>query len=206
MFVVYNVFVVRGCVRGFLHEHKVKKHTRKNPSVQQKQVPSAHPRPSPAPALLFALFFSFPSPSGSFFFFFFCSFFPHGACARMGKAPRDHSRLENLATPLLTLNGDAANVAARARRGTSRGHLSLEIPAVVGDNGHYGLFENLVDAAHLFAAALHVLGAHLLAYGETLLRRHGGQALGLEHVDARLLVSQVRLETDEDKRRVGAEV
>ena len=130
------------------------------------------------------------TPIQIWFSHFFCSFFLFG--------------LKNLATPLLSLDG--YNKVGIAAGRASRGHLRLEIPTIVGHDGEDGLFEDLVDAAHLLATALHVLGAHLLGHGETLLRRHGGEALGLEHVDAGLLVTEVGLEADEDKGSVGAEV
>lgn len=84
--------------------------------------------------------------------------------------------------------------------------LCLEISAVVGHNGQQGLLKDLVDTLHLFAAALHVPGAHLLGNGEALLGSHGRQTLRLEHVDARLLETQIGLEADQDQRRVRAEM
>lgn len=89
---------------------------------------------------------------------------------------------------------------------TPVGGLLLESFPVVGHDGEDGALKDLLDTRHLFAAALHVLGVHLLGNGEALLRRDGGEPLCLEHVDARLLVAQVGFEADEDERCVGAKV
>lgn len=85
-------------------------------------------------------------------------------------------------------------------------HLRLEGFPVVGDDGQDGPLKDLLDALHLLTAALHILRAHLLRDGQALLRRYRREALRLEHVDARLLVAQIRLEADEDERCVWAEV
>lgn len=82
----------------------------------------------------------------------------------------------------------------------------LEIFPVAGDDCQDGLLKNLLDTRHLLAAALHVLRAHLASHREALLCRHGRQALGFEHFDARLFVAQVGFEAHEDEGRVGAEV
>lgn len=143
----------------------------------------------------------------------------------LGKLPSLHvsAALQGNAASLLALhctaNGDVAiavaesdTSAAAGGNGTSgsvlatAGGLCLKISAVVGDNGQQRLLKDLVDALHLLAAALHVLGAHLLGNGEALLGSHGRQTLRLEHVDARLLEAQIGLEADEDQRRVGAEM
>lgn len=86
------------------------------------------------------------------------------------------------------------------------GRLSLKHLAVVGHHRQDGTLKDLFDTLHLLATALHVLRAHLLGYGEPLLCGHGREPLRLEHVDARLLVAQVRLEADQNQWGVGAEV
>lgn len=93
-------------------------------------------------------------------------------------------RSKNLAIPLLlplgldqattaihpnahagTAVAPAGSSSARSTSTRHRGGLRLDVPAVVGDDGEDGALEDLVDAAHLLAAALHVLGAHLLGDG-----------------------------------------
>ncbi len=119
---------------------------------------------------------------------------------------------KEVAVPLLLLKRAEGGLAATppaalGRAGASGGrHGGLEVAAVVGHDDVDGLVEDLVDAAHLLATALHVLGAHLLSDGHGLLRRHGRQALRLQHLDARLLAPQVRLHAHEDEGRVRAEV
>lgn len=115
-------------------------------------------------------------------------------------------RLEKLALSLLLLALDGRQGLAVGVGGLGGGSGRLDVPAVVGDNGEDGALKDLVDAEHLLAAALHVLGVHLLRDGQPLLRRDGREPLRLEHVDACPLVAEVGLETDEDEGRVGAEV
>lgn len=123
--------------------------------------------------------------------------------------------LQELATPLLLTNsadagnvkvvGDAATAATAVRRCVAAA-LCFQIPPVVGDDCDDGLLKDLVDTLHLLAAALHVLGVHLRSDGHALLAGDGGEALGLEHVDAGFLKAQVGLEADENQGGVGAEV
>jgi hypothetical protein len=53
------------------------------------------------------------------------------------------------------------------------------------------LLEDLVDAAHFLAAALHVKRAHLLGDLLALLLRDGCETLGLEKIDAGSLCAEV---------------
>ncbi len=69
-----------------------------------------------------------------------------------------------------------------------------------------GKFEDVVDALHLFAAALDVGCAHTVGYGLALGRGDGSEALGLEEVYAGSFCSEVGFETNEDERGCGAEV
>lgn len=127
--------------------------------------------------------------------------------------PRPKSK--NLAPPPL-LNGhkryratgplDGPTRAGRSARPGVGGSLCFEVFPVVGDDGQDGLLEDLLDARHLLATALHVGGAHLARHREALFCCDGCEALGLEHVDAGLLVAQVGLEADEDEGRVRTEV
>lgn len=74
-------------------------------------------------------------------------------------------------------------------------------------NGHvHGRVEDLVDSAHLFAAALHVGRTHTLRYGSSLFGRHWRETLRLEEIDAGLLVTEIRLEAEEDDGRCRTEV
>ncbi len=114
--------------------------------------------------------------------------------------------LEKRALSLLLSGLDRRQGLAFGVGGLGGGGGRLDVSAVVGDNSEDGMLKDLVDAKHLFAAALHVLRVHLLGDGAPLVRSDGRQTLRLEHVDARPLVAQVRLEADEDERRVGAEV
>ena len=90
--------------------------------------------------------------------------------------------------------------------GVGMGSCGLDVLAVVSDDSEDSALEDLVHATHLLAAALHVLGVHLLSDGHALLRSDGCEPLGLEHVDAGLLVAEVRLEADENEGRVWAEM
>lgn len=114
--------------------------------------------------------------------------------------------LEKLALSLLLLGLEGRQGFTLGVGSLGSGGGRLDVSAVVGDNGEDGALKDLVDAEHLLAAALHVLGVHLLGDGAPLLRGDGRQALRLEHVDARSLVTQVRFEADEDERRVWAKV
>ena len=114
--------------------------------------------------------------------------------------------LETDALSLLLLKSAGAAAPTSRATSTAGGCLHLEVFPVVGDNGQDGLFEDLFYACHLFATTLHVLGAHLLCDGKALLGGDGGEALGLEHINTCLLVTQIRLQAHEDKRRVRAEV
>lgn len=71
------------------------------------------------------------------------------------------------------------------------GSRGTNVSPVVGDDRENGVFENLVHAKHLLAAALHVLGVHLIGNGETLFGGDWGEPLRFEHLDARFLVAQV---------------
>lgn len=113
-----------------------------------------------------------------------------------------HVILEDLAMPLLLLCGtkwDTVRVGLRRAR-------ALGIARVVGNDDVNGLLEDLIDAAHLLAAALHVEGTHLLGNGLALLLSHGREALGLEQVDAGALGAEVGFEADEHEGCVRAEV
>lgn len=63
-----------------------------------------------------------------------------------------------------------------------------------------------MDTGHLFTAAFHVEGAHLLSNGLALILCDGGKSLSSEEVDASTLVAQVGLETKEDDGGGGAEM
>lgn len=67
-------------------------------------------------------------------------------------------------------------------------------------------FKHLVHTAHLLAAALDVRGAHTLGHRLSLLRRDGGEALGLEQLDAGTLCAEVGFETNKDQGGGGTEV
>lgn len=90
-------------------------------------------------------------------------------------------------------NSDPTTCGGHGAGGSS---LGLEHLAVVGHYGQDGALKDLLDALHLLAAALHVLGAHLLGDCQPLVRCHRCETLRLEHVDAGLLVAQVGLEPD----------
>jgi hypothetical protein len=98
---------------------------------------------------------------------------------------------------------DGRAVAAAAASGGGRGLYGF---TVVSDDGEDGPLKDLVDAAHLLAAAFHVLGVHLLGHGHALLRRDRSETLCPKHVDACLLVSQVGLESNEYKGGIRAEM
>lgn len=115
-------------------------------------------------------------------------------------------------SPLLTSSTDTREI-QRACNATPPclGRRSSVAPllkslAIVGDHCYDSLLEDLVDALHLLAAALHVLGVHLACHVHALLAGHRGQALGLEHVDTGLLIAKIGFESHEDERCVGAEV
>lgn len=74
------------------------------------------------------------------------------------------------------------------------------------DDGVDGGIENLVDAGHLLTTALHVEGTHLLSDGLALVGGDGSETLGLEEVDAGALVTEIRLETEQDDGSGGAEM
>ena len=69
-----------------------------------------------------------------------------------------------------------------------------------------GQLEDVVDALHLFAAALDVHGAHPARHGLALVRRDGRETLRLEEVDARPFRAEVGFKPDEDQGSRGAEV
>lgn len=85
-------------------------------------------------------------------------------------------------------------------------HGSLCISSIVGDDCEDGALKNLIDSSHLFAAALHVLGIHLFGDHHALLGGDRGEPLGFQHVDARLLVTEIRLQAHQDERCVRAEM
>lgn len=58
-----------------------------------------------------------------------------------------------------------------------------------------------MDTVHLLAAAFHVQRTHFLGHCLTLGYGNWSKALGLEEFDACALVTEVRLEADEDNRR-----
>lgn len=103
----------------------------------------------------------------------------------------DHvAALQNLASSLLLL-GDS-----HYRRLTICGSVvglirRLLVSAVIGYNSEDSALKDLVHAAHLLAAAFHVLSAHFLCDGHSLLRGDGCEALRLEHVDTCSLVAQI---------------
>lgn len=105
--------------------------------------------------------------------------------------------LQKSAIPLLLLHHHPARSALGGLRC---------VPPVAGHNDLDCLLEDLVDAAHLLAAALHVSCAHLLGDGHALLLGDGGEALRLEEVDAGALGAEVGLETDEHEGGVRAEM
>ena len=108
---------------------------------------------------------------------------------------------------LLLRNLDAGDsVAICGTVGCSGSLLHLEILAVIGHNCQEGTLEDLLNALHLLAAALHVLCSHLLRNSQALLSGDRSEALRLEHVDACLLVTQVRLQAHQDERGVWAKV
>jgi len=84
--------------------------------------------------------------------------------------------------------------------------LILLITSIIGYNCIDCLVEDLIDTGHLLAAALHVARSHLVCYCHSLLLGHWCQALCFEKVNARSLHSQIRLEANEDKRSIRAEV
>jgi hypothetical protein len=90
--------------------------------------------------------------------------------------------LEDLAAPLLLPD--------RCRL-TSSVVLLLLIALIIGDNCIYRYFEDLPDANHLLATALHVSCSHFSCYTHALLLGDWGQSLGLEQVDAGSFVSKI---------------
>lgn len=114
--------------------------------------------------------------------------------------------LQNLASSLLLL-GDSHYRRLAVSGGVVVGLTRrLLVSAVVSYNGEDGALKDLVHAAHLLAAALHVLSSHFLCDGHSLLRGDGCETLCLEHVDTCSLVAQIRLEANEDERGVGAKM
>lgn len=86
------------------------------------------------------------------------------------------AKSEDLAAPLLLSR--YTGTAASASRGASTiavacGGLALLVAGIVGDDCVNGLLEDLVDADHLFTAALHVAGVHLPCYALALLGGDG---------------------------------
>lgn len=114
--------------------------------------------------------------------------------------------LENLAAPLLLLGAETRHRDVRAARPLSLGSLSLEVLAIISYDGEDGPLKDLLHADPLLAAAFHILGTHLLGHGHALVRGDRSKALGLEHLDAGLLVAKVRLEAYKDERCVGTKV
>jgi len=96
--------------------------------------------------------------------------------------------------------------AGNAASAVGRSCLHLEVFPVAGDHSKDCLLKDLLDALHLFAAALHILSAHLLRDRKTLFRCHRREPLSLEHVDACLLVPQVGFQAHQNQGRVWAEV
>jgi hypothetical protein len=84
--------------------------------------------------------------------------------------------------------------------------LILLITSIIGDNCVDCLVEDFVYAGHLLTAALHVARSHLVCYRHSLLLSHWCQALRFEEINASTFRSKIRLEADEDKRRVRAKV
>lgn len=84
--------------------------------------------------------------------------------------------------------------------------LLLLVTPIVGDNCVDCFVEDVLDAAHLLAAAFHVSGSHLSSDRHTLLLGNRCKTLGLEKIDTGSLCSEIRLEANQDERCVGAEV
>ena len=119
-------------------------------------------------------------------------------------------RSQDCAPRLLLKSANArqmGDVFGRSTGGCRRGsHGGLDIPAIVGDHCVDGSLEDLVDTGHLFTAAFHVLRAHLFCNCLPLHVGHWCETLCLEHLDACLLVAEIGLETNKDKRRIRAEM
>lgn len=77
---------------------------------------------------------------------------------------------------------------------------------LVADCDSNSCVEDVLDTILLFTTALHVQGTHLLGNSATLLGSHRRQALGLQQLNAVLLVAKIRLETEEHQWCCGAEV
>ena len=86
------------------------------------------------------------------------------------------------------------------------GSLRLQVFAVIGDHGENCAVEDLFNPDPFFAATFHVLGAHFLGNAKPLLCCDGCQSLRLEHVDARLLVAEIRLKANKDERGIRTEM
>lgn len=122
---------------------------------------------------------------------------------------KERSTSQDLAGALLDLLRSAATHLASTGRWTVGAEaLPLVFPALLlrGDNRIDGHVEDAVHAPHLFAAAFDVRGVHSLRNGLALLWRHRREALGLEELDARPLISQVALQPHEDDGRCWTEV
>jgi hypothetical protein len=115
---------------------------------------------------------------------------------------RGRGSLQDFAAPLLLL----LHTAAVSLTGWSFLRFLLLVTLVVCDNCVDGFEENLVNPSHLFAATLHVACSHLPSHCHALFLSDWGQPLGFEEVDAGTFGSKIRLETNEDKRSVGAEM
>ena len=84
--------------------------------------------------------------------------------------------------------------------------LDLEVAWISGHHGFDSMLKDLINAIIFFAAALHVLGLHMLRDRQPLLRGDWLQALGLQEVNAGALGAEVRLEANEEDGAVWAEV
>jgi hypothetical protein len=89
---------------------------------------------------------------------------------------------------------------------TTASRWSWEQALSLGDDSVDSGLENFVHTGHLFTAAFHVEGAHLLGDSLALVLCDGGKPLGPEEVDAGALVAQVGLETKEDDGSGRAEM
>ena len=118
------------------------------------------------------------------------------------------SSSENPARPLLDL---PTPLEASASTTISTSHTSVSTVVVVrallslNDDIDRQL-EDAVHALHLLAAALDVGGAHAGRDRLALFRGDGGEALGLEQVDAGAFGAEVGFQAHEDEGRGGAEV
>lgn len=122
---------------------------------------------------------------------------------------KKRSTSQDLAGALLDLlRSAAAHLASTCRCAVGAEALPVVFPALLlrGDDCVDGHVEDPVHAPHLLAAALDVRGVHSLRDGLALLWRHRCQALGLEELDARPLISQVALQPHEDDGCCWAEM